>query len=66
MNKINEKHNHFLKKLTEFGKIKKLEGIKINGDIKMEPNIYQNDGYITLILFHEQKKNSSYPFLCNL
>ena len=69
MNNTREEYNDFLKSLTDFGKINKTKGIIINSDIKMKTDTYQdtNTNNVALVLFYKQnKKQSSYPFLCDI
>ena len=58
----------YKKKITGFGEIEKKNGMKINGEIKMEKEDYQLGGYISLVLMYDkqEKKNSNFPFLCNI
>jgi len=68
MNNTREEYNNFLKSLTDFGKINKTKGTIINSDIKMKNDTYQdtNSNTVALVFFYEQKKPSSYPFLCDM
>lgn len=65
---MNNNFEEYKKKITGFGKIEKINGLKINGEIKMEKEDYQQGGYISLVLMYDkqEKKNSNFPFLCNI
>jgi hypothetical protein len=69
------KYEQFKNEITEYGKIYKSNGIKINKDINMEENMLVIDhegGYYYVKDYekiNESKLNKSdytFPFLCNL
>jgi len=70
---FSQNFNEYKKKITGFGEVEKSNGLKINGNIKLDSKLYENNN-VTLVLMYENintqdltlKKNSNFPFLCNL
>jgi len=72
---FSQNFNEYKKKITGFGEVEKTNGLKINGNIKLDSKLYENNNNVTLVLMYEnvnthdltlKRKNNNFPFLCNL